>query len=554
VKTRDWKWLTTHREGQFFERKCCYDRSGKRPKRRDARSVARDVAETLAAMANADGGTLALGLENDGTPSGVDYPQDRLGVILRAAERNVRPAVKTHYQWADLDETKVLIFEVDWSPEVHQLSDGRYLLRVWDQNLPFPASDIAAMKEGKRRKVIEGKFVGDASVNDLDKNLFDQIRQKTGFEFSDEELLQHYRLAEPRNGRLILSLAALLLFAKDPLHWQPACYVDFVKWQGTERRFGTELNVIKRARIEAPLLTLIEQTFTTVWPHIRERQRLVDLFFEERFEYPTFAWQEAVINAVAHRDYGLQGTPIEIWIFDDRMELRSPGVLVEPVTVERLQRRERIHASRNPRLVRVLTDMGYMRELGEGVPRMFEVMEREGLKPPEFRIEAGAVFTVILNNTPVYPPETMQWLKQFEGQGLNPNQRRLLAYAHAHGGRFTSRSYQKFVGIDIYAASKDIKDLIRRGIARSLKKGGRVYEVVSPERPRVVELPDEVEKLKPRLEQKGYLKNQDVREILGLTMPRANRVLRRLTETGWLRAEGEKRGRRYYLGRDIEQA
>jgi hypothetical protein len=62
VKTRDWKWLTTHREGQFFEWKCCYDRSGKRPKRRDTRSVARDVAETLAAMANADGGTLALGI------------------------------------------------------------------------------------------------------------------------------------------------------------------------------------------------------------------------------------------------------------------------------------------------------------------------------------------------------------------------------------------------------------------------------------------------------------------------------------------------------------
>ena len=110
-------------------------------------------------------------------PNGVDYPQDRLGVILRATERNVQPALKTHYQWADLDETKILIFEVDWRPEVHQLSDGRYLLRVGDQNLPFPASDIAAMKEGKRRRVIEAKFVVEALVEDLDKDLFDQIRQ-----------------------------------------------------------------------------------------------------------------------------------------------------------------------------------------------------------------------------------------------------------------------------------------------------------------------------------------------------------------------------------------
>ena len=93
---------------------------------------------------------------------------------------------------------------------------------------------------------------------------------------------------------------------------------------------------------------------------------MVDLVFEERFEYPTFAWQEAIINAVAHRDYALTGTPIEVWMFDDRLEVRSPGELVEPVSIERLTHRERIHASRNPRIVRVLTDLGYMRELGEG--------------------------------------------------------------------------------------------------------------------------------------------------------------------------------------------
>ena len=554
MKFQNWKWLKTHREGQFFERKSCYDRSGKRPKRRGVRSVARDVAETLAAMAHADGGTLVLGLEDNGRPTGVDYSQDRLEVILRVTERNIRPVLKTHYQWAHVDDVKVLVFEVDWSQEAHHLTDGRYLLRVGDQNLPFPASDIAAMKEGKRRRVTETQFIGEASLNELDKDLFDQLREKTGLALSDAQLLQHYRLAEQRNGRVILSLAAILLFAKDPLRWHPGCYIDFVKWEGTERHFGAELNVVKRVRIEAPLIRLIEKTFQTIWPHIRERQRLVDLFFEERFEYPTFAWQEAVINAVAHRDYALEGTPIEVWIFDDRLELRSPGALVEPVTIERLERRERIHASRNPRVVRVLTDMGYMRELGEGVPRMFEVMEREGLKQPEFRIEGGAIFTVILKNTPVYSPNTLQWLKQFEEQKLNPNQKRLLAYAHAYAGRFTSRTYQKLVGVDIYTASKDIKDLIRRKIARSLKKGGRIYEVVPSDRQQLIELPDELKKLRSTLKQKGYLKNEDVRRIFGINMAQANRLLRRLTETGWLHGEGNKRGRRYYLNRNIEQS
>ena len=78
------------------------DRSGKRPKRRDARSVARDVSETLAAMANADGGTLTLGIENDGTPSGVDYPQDRLGVILclHVHARAFSPKIKRSVKYA----------------------------------------------------------------------------------------------------------------------------------------------------------------------------------------------------------------------------------------------------------------------------------------------------------------------------------------------------------------------------------------------------------------------------------------------------------------------
>jgi len=88
---QDWDWARTQSEGQFFERKSCYDRAGERPKRRAAREVAPDIAETLAAMANADGGMLAVGIENDGIPTGVDYPPDRLGVILGSPQRLLSP-------------------------------------------------------------------------------------------------------------------------------------------------------------------------------------------------------------------------------------------------------------------------------------------------------------------------------------------------------------------------------------------------------------------------------------------------------------------------------
>ena len=233
-------------------------------------------------------------------------------------------------------------------------------------------------------------------------------------------------------------------------------------------------------------------------------------------------------------------------MFDDRLEVRSPGQLVEPVTLERLRRRERIHASRNPRIVRVLTDWDYMREQGEGVPRMFEVMERGGLYPPEFRLEAEVIFTVVLRNTPVYGLETARWLKQFETLGLSGDQKRLLAYARGHGGTFTSRAYQKLVGADLYTASRDIKDLIRKGVARIRKKGGRVYGISEIGAP--VEIPSAFEPVYDQLQREGRVTNQDLREILECDRHQVYRHANHWVNIGLLECRGKGRGAHYVIG------
>ena len=297
----------------------------------------------------------------------------------------------------------------------------------------------------------------------------------------------------------------------------------------------------------APLPRLIEEAYHAIEPHVRERQQLVDLFFEERLEYPAFAWQEAIVNAVAHRDYRFEGTELRAWMFDDRLEVHSPGALVEPVTLKRLREQERVHASRNPRIVRALTDFGYMREQGEGVPRMFEAMEREGLYPPEFSLAAD-IFTVTLKNTPIYGMDTIRWLGQYESHGLSGNQKRLLAYAKEHGNRFTSHVYQQLVGIDIYAASRDIKDLIRRGIVRLPQKRGRVYEVLPTEPSAGAEMPPDYAAIEPLLRQSGYVTTATVRETLGISPRQARHTVARLVKAGLLRPVGALRTRRYVPG------
>jgi ATP-dependent DNA helicase RecG len=535
-------------EGQFFERKSAYDRSGPRLKRRRAAALAKDIVETLAAMANADGGELVVGLEDDGQFTGIPHPEDRIRLFLQAPrDRNyVDPPLAALSREVQTPTGRLLHFAVDWSPVVHRLTDGRYLLRVRDANVPFPAEQIAALKQTKAQGLLERSFPPGATLNDLNLDLVAALLPKLGMEVEPVTALRKYHIVEARNGAFIPCLAGLLLFGKDPSVWHERCGLDFVRWEGTERKHGAKLNITKRMRLEHPLAVLIEKAYEAIQPFIRERQYLHDLFFTERLEYPTFVWQEAIVNAVAHRDYSIRGASIEFWMFDDRMEIRSPGLPPHPVTVASLNQREHLHISRNPLMVRVLADLGYMRELGEGIPRMFEEMERQGFYPPLFEDIGGVSFQVKLRNQPVYDRATLEWLQNFKDQNLSGDQKRLLAYAHAHNDRFTSRDYQKLAGLDIYNASNSIKDLIRKGVVQSPKKGGRVYEIVAPSSVQLV-IPEELKRLLVLFRQKESIQNRDVCQALGLKPKTATRLLDRLLSEGWLKRVGERRGTRYFL-------
>jgi len=537
---------TSQEEGQFFERKSAYERHDGR-QRRHAQEVAKDVSETLVAMANADGGELVVGIEDDGQVTGVPYGERTIRLLERADRDRVLPPTGARATRMESGGMILLRFEISPSPATHQLTDGRYLLRVRDSNQPFPADQIAALKASKTQGLWERGYAPGASVDDLDLDLIAEICERTelGVDGSPSDVLLSYRLADQRNGHLVPNYAGLLLFGKEPSRWHARCGVDFRRYKGTEARVGRDLNLVGREIIEAPLAILIERTYEAVRPHIRERHVLHDLFFHERFEYPTFAWQEALVNAVAHRDYSIQGTQTELLMWDDRLEVHSPGLPPQPVTLEALRARSGLHVSRNPLIVRVLTALGYMREIGEGIPRMFEEMEREGLYPPELDTLENVVFRVTLRNAPVYDEVTLAWLKQFDDADLTGDQKRLLAYAHTHGGTFTSRGYQRLVGRDIYGASRDIKDLICKGIVRQQKPRGRIYELAPSKEPAI---PPEFEAVKTLLAQQGFVTNSDIRQVFRVGRHRATALARLWVEHGLLRLHGAGRGARYLPG------
>lgn len=233
-------------------------------------------------------------------------------------------------------------------------------------------------------------------------------------------------------------------------------------------------------------------------------------------------------------------------MFDDRIEVRSPGLPPQPVTVEALNRRERLHISRNPLIVRVLAELGYVRELGEGIPRMFDVMEQEGFYPPRFASIGGTSFEVTLRNQPIYDRATLEWLQQYKDLDLSGDQMRLLVYARAQGGAFTSRAYQKLVGIDPYGASLSIKGLTRTGVARSTGRGSRVYQIVEASTALPAH-PPELTRLLPAFRERQEISNSDIRAVLDVRRHAATRVADALVKAGWLERTGFGRWTRYRL-------
>ena len=302
--------------------------------------------------------------------------------------------------------------------------------------------------------------------------------------------------------------------------------------------------------MEGNLVRVIEQTHQVLTGQIRRSSKLHDLFFREMPEYPTFAWQEAIVNAVAHRDYGIEGRSVEVWLFDDRLEVLSPGGMLPGLTVQELKARKRLHASRNPRITRVLSELGIMREQGEGIPRMIEEMEASWLPLPEFSVDEHG-FQVVLRNTPLFEASDPDWTAAVRDLDLSVRQKRILVARV--GDTFSNADYQQINDVNRDVAYREIKELADSGlVVASDKKGkGAVYRV-----PRLGQAELDAKtgfagprrRLRERMARNGQITNTDYREVFEVSRGVAKNGLRELVDAAVLLSEGRGRGAHYLPG------
>jgi len=434
------------------------------------------LAEVLVAFANSDGGTILVGVYQNGDvdPSMMfEDIEDTLGLALSQC----RPGVRTEWQRSEVSGGEVVAIGVPRSNELHSLEDGRVLIRSGAENRPLPGDAIRQLAATKSSGDFETEPIEGASFDDLDPQVIAEYREKRAERqrrpVSTDDMTMLLRAgALTEDGTP--TVCGLLLFGYEPQAFLPQTSLIVVRFAGTTLRGPGGLpGYSRREEIVGPLPQLIEEAWQVVWEEMRVAAVVTGLKREEKSEYPSFAVREALVNAVCHRDYRLTGRRIEVRMFDDRMEVISPGGLPGYITVDNIVEE---HFSRNPRLVNGLFQWGFIEELGLGVDRMIEDMVNAGQPAPEFR-DTPYSFTVTLHNTRVR--------KAIPAWESNMNERQLRAVAYVQeNGRITNREYHSVCpDVSTETLRLDLVDMVERGllIKIGVKKGTYYILKTSPQ-------------------------------------------------------------------------
>lgn len=369
--------------------------------RKSARIDAKALAVTMIAFANADGGVIAVGVEDDGTITGIDKYTPNVNDLLRAPFDFCKPSVRVETERLactnkDGEPDHILLIEVLQSSDLHANQADEVFFRVGDKSKKLSFDDRLQLMYAKGTRYFEDSPVADAAMADLDLAFVQEYIEKIGYRKSAEEyLLENKGFVSERSGRQEVSAAAMLLFGKHTERFFPRARIRFVRYEGTEAKVGAEMNVIKDVTFDGRVLQVTEKALDFVRSQIKERTYLgTDARFVTEPEYPEFAWKELIVNAVAHRDYSIRGTDIQIKMFDDRLTVESPGTLPGIV---RLNNMRQVHFSRNPKIAQFLHEYEYVQEFGEGVDRLYEEMEAAGLPQPEYKAESFMLYATIRN-------------------------------------------------------------------------------------------------------------------------------------------------------------
>lgn len=448
------------------------------------------IAESIMAMANCSGGKVIVGI-NETIIVGVDNPDRMVDTILESALSLSPALIMSLPRVVKHADHAVVIADVpDGLPYIYAYN-GRYLRREGSSNAPIEPRTLRRLMIERGEFSFETEIAHNCSLDDIDWKLADRYANSlSGMGTNNtHDILYHRGCLTRQNDSYVPTHAGILLFGKTPQRVVRGTEITAV-------RFASDAmtDTFNRQDITGTLPEQIRRAETFLVDHLRKSVTLKNTMMRhEDYEYPMEAVRELVVNAVAHRDYSIQGDNIRVFIYSNHMEVHSPGSLPGPMTIENLKE-ERF--SRNPVIVQILSDMGFIERLGYGVDRVIELMQTQGLRPPSFSNNATGFKVVVFNQPdsftedPSSEPTDDDRVKTsalpkfngtYRGHEINPRQESALVFLSTDDNTRITNSDLKNLFPEVHPETirRDLVDLVNKNILRKMgQKRGSYYILI----------------------------------------------------------------------------
>lgn len=373
--------LLNQLESQWFERKGIQLRPT-------------DLARPIIAIANAEGGSIVVGVSN-GEINGLRSRPSAENEFRQAIHDCVKPAVRLVVDKIDVinssgDEDEVLFLTISPADFVLEDQRGKTYLRVGDASRELGYSERQELEYNKGVRQYDGEVIQMSSSADLDVSLVSEYADKVGYKGNLPIQVLYARFLVNKNDEQ--TNACHLLFSQHPQDIFPQASVRITKFLDDERGTGSGLNIDARHdyRLDGNIPYLIRESTRIIEDVVTKRKALGangEFVFQDII--PRDAWLEGVVNALIHRSYSLSGDYVHVELYPTRIEITSPGIFPGLAKMDDLLNISRF--ARNPRIARVCTEFGFGQELGEGIKRIVEQMRTYNYIDPVYTRNSGSV-------------------------------------------------------------------------------------------------------------------------------------------------------------------
>lgn len=358
--------------------------------KRDASSL-ETILKSVVAFANTAGGTILIGIEDDGSVTGLQEPGKVQEQIANGIAHRIKPQLLPDFQMAVVQQKRIIVIRVEHMAGPYYLSDkgeeqGVYV-RLGNTNRVAAPESIQEIKRAAHHPFFDKMPCDHVDETGLDVELIRKVFAQRAF-VMDAEKLRSIGILTKKGQRLLATNGGVILFGNADIRQQyfPYAEVRCARFAGV-----TRAEFIDRLEIDGGILAAVEE----VPKFIRRNTKMMGKFGEMQRrdipEYPVDGIREALTNALVHANYEMNGTRIFIAIYDDRLEIQNPGVMPPGMSLE--QFKAGVSRIRNPVIARIFGELGLIEEWGSGYKRIQASCLKLGYPEPQWE-ELGNVLRV----------------------------------------------------------------------------------------------------------------------------------------------------------------